>query len=114
MMPMILRGSRVITLSAVENNVDLSAKAGTPSESLNVLFFNTANKGSSSTGTPAVRTGTGWKSGTTVYLNNSASSTITGGAGATGGAGGPGTPGSAGGAGASGAGGAGGNGTIQV
>jgi len=93
------RGCKVLTLAAVENDVNLASKLGTPSESLNVLFFNTANKGASSTATPALRTGGTWKPGSSVFLRNGA--TITG---ATGTAGSPGTTG------AQGAGGAGGRG----
>src|SRR3954452_9336158 len=63
--PMFMRGHRVLTLAAVENDVDLAAKAqvGTLSESLNVTVFNTANKGASNAANPAMRTGLNWKPG---------------------------------------------------
>ncbi len=94
------RGGKVLTLGVVENDVNLASKFGTPSESLNALFFNTANKGASGTGTPALRTGATWKPGSSVFLRNSA--TITG---ATGTAGTPGTTGTQGAGGAGGRGG---------
>ena len=73
MLPMLHRGGRVFTLSSVENNVSLATKAGNQiQQAANFFFFNTANKGSASTGTPALRTGTGWKPGSMVFLRNSA------------------------------------------
>jgi hypothetical protein len=98
--PILHRGGKVLTLGAVENDVNLASKFGTPSESLNVLFFNTANKAASTAATPGMRTGLTWKPGSSVFLRNSA--TI---AGASGIAGTPGTTGTQGAGGAGGRGG---------
>jgi hypothetical protein len=87
---MFMRGHRVLTLAAVENDVDLAAKAqvGTLSESLTVTVLNTANKGASNAATPAMRTGLNWKPGTFLFVKNTA--VITG---AVGNQGTPGAPG---------------------
>ena len=101
---MLFRTTIVKTLSSVENDVNLFTKAGSPGHALNAIFFNTAAKGASSTGTPAMRSGTSWKGGSFIYLQNS--STITGATGSTGGTGSGGSQGpwGAGGAGGGGAG----------
>src|SRR5690349_770898 len=69
---MFMRGHRVLTLAAVENDVDIAAKLGTIAESLNVTVFNTGNKGASNAATPALRTGLTWKPGTLLYVKNTA------------------------------------------
>jgi hypothetical protein len=85
---MFMRGHRVLTLAAVENDVDIAAKVGTVAESLNVTVINTANKGASNAANPAMRTGLTWKPGTLIYVRNSAVLT-----GAQGNQGTPGAPG---------------------
>ena len=107
---LLFRTSKVITLSTANTNVNLYNVASRPAEAINAIIFNRATANSSSNTIPAMRTGTGWKGGSTVHLVNS--NTITGatgtnGAGGTGGAGGAGTSpqavsGSAGGSGSSG------------
>jgi len=94
------RPTQIVTISSTENNTDLYSKANSPAFPLNLLCFINANIGSTSNTTPAFRTGTGWKGGSLLYVDNNA--TITGGSGP---AGSPGTsgPNGAGGAGGSGA-----------
>ena len=82
------RPTKVVTLSAAANNINVFTDAGSPAYPLNLLYFINAAVGSSSNSTPAFRTGTGWVPGSFVYIQNS--NTVTGGAGS------PGTPGSTG------------------
>lgn len=87
---LLFRTSKVITLSTANTNVNLYNVASRPAEAINAIIFNRATANSSSNTIPAMRTGTGWKGGSTVHLVNS--NTITGaagtsGAGGTGGAG---------------------------
>ena len=93
------RPTQIVTISTTENNTDLYSKVSSPTFPLTLICFINANVGSTSNSTPAFRTGTGWKGGSLLYIDNNA--TITGGAGGTG------SPGTAG---ANGAGGAGGSG----
>jgi hypothetical protein len=98
-----LRSTRDITLGSVENDVDLSVKAGLNTNQVgqvNAFFRNTANKGSSGTGVPATRSGTNWRGGSIAYWINTA--TINGATGAVGSTGSTGTTGGQGAAGAGG------------
>lgn len=81
MLAMLNRPTLSITLGDVENNVNLHTKANSPAFACTAIIKNTASKGSTSISTPALRTGTGWISGSYVHLVNTA--TITGCAGTT-------------------------------
>jgi hypothetical protein len=100
MLPILHRTSRVMTLGAVENDVNLASKMSNPKESLNAVFFNTAAKGASNISTPATRTGTTWLPGSSVFWRNSVTNTgatgSNGSPGGTGPTGGPGTGGTGG------------------
>ena len=79
---LLLRTSQQVNLSTVANNVNLYTSAGSPVDARNVLFFNTANKNAANAASYAMRLGTTWKGGSTIYLRNTA--TITGATGANG------------------------------
>ena len=72
----ILRPTKIVTISTTTSNVDLYSTSGSPTYPLNLLCFINANVGSTSIATPAFKTGTGWKAGTLLYIDNNA--TITG------------------------------------
>ena len=106
----LFRTTQVVKLNVANTNVNLYTAAGSPKDARNVLFFNNAAITSVNT-SPALSTGSGWKGGSLVFIQNS--NTITGstganganGAGGTGGQGGnsgTGHPGSTGGAGVTG------------
>ena len=63
--------SQVINLNNANTDVNLYTAAGQPKDVRNVFIFNNASVNSSSSANPALRTGTGWKGGSTLYLKNS-------------------------------------------
>jgi hypothetical protein len=113
-LPLVTRPNILININSVANNVNLRARANSPSYPLNVFCLINANITSNSANISALRTGFGWANSTYIVIRNSAN--IVGNIGVTGisgsgGAGGPGAgyptnpvaPGSAGGTGGVGA-----------
>ena len=92
-LPLVTRPNILININSVANNVNLRARANSPSYPLNVFCLVNANITSNSANTPALRTGFGWANSTYIVIRNSAN--IVGNIGVTGisGSGGAGGPG---------------------
>lgn len=103
MLHFLTRPTKIVKISSANSEVNLYTLSGNPSFALSLFCVINANLSSSNTSNPALRTGTGWKSGTTIFIDNNA--TISGAIGTTG---------STGANGANGAGGLGGNGGLGI
>lgn len=101
MLSLLLKPTKIVRITSPANNINLYTQSSSPSYPLNIICLISANIGSTNT-TPSFSTGSGWKGGSWIYINNSA--TIRGSTGATG---------ATGSTGANGAGGAGGKGQLN-
>ena len=87
----------VVLTPGTGNDYDINTAAGDPPNAVRVEATFNSNRGSSATGTPAVRTGTTWKAGSQIYIKQNAVFTgASGSGGSTGSPGSPGSPGSTG------------------
>jgi len=71
-LPLVTRPNILININSVANNVNLRARANSPSYPLNVFCLINANITSNSANISALRTGFGWANSTYIIIRNSA------------------------------------------